>query len=91
MQKIYNIYYPGKTNSYGYAVWKSPPMGGFKWLDYVEFNSDKYDCDSLRSCILKVNLAYPKELHKSHNNYPLVSGKWGFEREMLSNYQLKDA
>ena len=49
-----------KNNLYSYAMSKSLPMGGFKWLDPAKFNLDKYDNNSLRDFILEVHLEYPK-------------------------------
>ena len=60
-----------KNNLYSYAMSKSLPMGGFKWLDPAKFNLDKYDNNSLRDFILEVHLEYPKELHELHNDYQL--------------------
>ena len=42
------------------------PTGGFKWLDLEKLNLDKYENDSLRGCVVKVDLEYPKELHGLH-------------------------
>ena len=36
-------------------------------------------------------LSYPKELRELHNYYPLDQYKLDILREMLSNYQLKNA
>ena len=35
---------------------KSLPTGEFKWSDPTKFNLDKYDDDSLRDCVLGVDL-----------------------------------
>lgn len=37
--------------------------------------------------ILEVDLEYPKELHKSHNDYPLALEKLTVKKEWLSEYQ----
>ena len=47
----------------------------FKWLNPVKFNLDKYDNDSLRGYILKVDLEYTNELHELHSDYPLSPDK----------------
>ena len=52
---------------------------------------NKYDSNSSKGCVLEVDLEYLKELHKSHNDYPLTPDKIEIKREMLSNYQLKVA
>ena len=83
------ITYLDKNNLYGYAMSKPLPMGEFKWLYPAKFNLDKYDDDSLRGCVLEVDLEYPKELHKWHNDYPLAPDKLEIKKEILSDYQLK--
>ena len=40
---------------------------------------------------LEVDLEYPKELHKLHNNYTLAPDKLEMKKEKLSDYQLKIA
>ena len=52
---------------------------------------NKYTSNSLKGCILEVNLEYPKELHELHNNYLLAPDKIEIKREMLSDCQLKMA
>ena len=43
------------------------PTHGFKWMEEDERNNwKKY------SCILEVDLEYPKSLHDLHNDYPLA-------------------
>ena len=41
---------------------KSLPMGGFEWIDPKEFKLNKYTSNSLKGCVLKVDLEYPTEL-----------------------------
>ena len=61
------IQYLDANNLYGWAVSKSLPTHGFKWMEEDERNNWKN-----YSCILKVDLEYPKSLHELHNNYPLA-------------------
>ena len=35
------------------------PASGFRWLDRIKTNLDKYNDNSSRSCILDVDLKYP--------------------------------
>ena len=52
---------------------------------------NKYTSNSLRGCVLEVNLEYPKELRELHNDYPLAPDKIEIKKEMSSDYQLKIA
>ena len=40
-----------------------------------EFDLNKCTSNSSKSCVLEVDLEFPKELHELHNNCPLASGK----------------
>ena len=71
-----------KNNLYGYAMSKFLPTNEFKWIDLKEFDSNKYSSNSSKG-VLEVDLEYPQELRKLHNDYPL--------KKMLSNYKLKIA
>ena len=42
-------------------------------------------------CVLEVDLEYPKELPKLHNDSPLTLDKKEIKKEILSNCQLKIA
>ena len=68
------------------------PYGGFKWLK----NADGFDLTLIgkKSQIeysLKVDLEYPVELHKLHNDYPLAPEKLIVSYDMLSDYCKKNA
>ena len=52
---------------------------------------NKYTSNSSKGCVLEVDLEYPKELRELHNDYPLAPDKIEIKREILSNYQLKNA
>ena len=69
------ITYLDKKNLYGYAMSKPFPSGVFKWLDPAKFNLNKYGDDSLRGCVLEVDLEYPKELNELHNDCSLAPDK----------------
>jgi hypothetical protein len=43
------------------------PTGNFKWM-----TEDELRMWRSKSCILEVDLEYPKELHDLHNDYPLA-------------------
>ena len=61
------ITYLDANNLYGWAMSKPLPTHGFKWMKMIELETWK-----LHSCILEVDLEYPKSLHDLHNDYPLA-------------------
>ena len=64
---------------------------GFKWIEPKESDLNKCSSNSLKGCVLEVDLEYPKELWELHNDYPLASDKIEIKRQTLSDYQLKIA
>ena len=72
--KHQNIYLDA-NNLYSYAMSKFLPTSGFKWIDPKEFDLNKYTSNSSKGCFVEVDLEYPKELHKLHNDYPLAPDK----------------
>ena len=69
-----------------------------EYLPYEEFkclkNIDEFDVMSLSEksligYLLEVDLEYPDELHKLHNDYPLAPEKLAVFSDMLSNYYKK--
>ena len=67
------------------------PASGFKWIDPKEFDLNTYTSNSLKGCVLEVDLEYPKELHELQNDYLLAPDKIEIKKQMLSEYQLKIA
>ena len=61
------ITYLDANNLYGWAMCKPLATHGFKWMDDDELTSWKK-----HTCILEVDLEYPKQLHDLHNDYPLA-------------------
>ena len=53
--------YLDANNLYGYAMSKSLPTSGFKWIDPKEFDLNKYTNNNLKRCVLEVDLEYLKE------------------------------
>ena len=81
------ITYFDKNNLYGWSMSEYLPYGEFKWLK----NVDELDVMSINEksdvgYILEVDLKYPKELHKLHNDYPLAPEKLIVTNDMLSKY-----
>ena len=66
MISIY-IMYLDANNLYGWAMSKPLPTHGFEWMTV-----DELETWELHSCILEVDLEYPKNLHDLHNDYPLA-------------------
>ena len=59
--------YLDANNLYGWAMNKPLPTHGFKWMKVSELETWE-----LHSCILEVDLEYPKSLHDLHSDNPLA-------------------
>ena len=85
-----HILYLDANNLYGWAMSQLLPTGGFQWVE---------DCDKLAKTIahlpaycsegyiLEVDLEYPKELHDTHNAYPLAPEHMVIKKDWMSEYQ----
>ena len=61
------------------------PYEGFNWLKNVdEFDVMSISRKSLIGYLSEVDLKYPDELHKLHNDYPLAPEKLAVTNDMLS-------
>ena len=89
--KSKHIIYLDANNLYGYAMSRFLVTSGFKWIEPKEFDLNKCSSNSLKGCVLEVDLEYSKELWELRNDYPLASDKIEIKRQMLSDYQLKIA
>ena len=78
------IQYLDANNLYGWAMSQSLPTGGFKWIsnltkekvmDILEKTNSSMNDMGKTGYIFEVDLEYPKELWKSHNDYPLAPEK----------------
>ena len=70
------ISYLDMNNLYGWAMSEYLPYEGFKWLKNVdEFDVMSINEKSLIGYLLEVDLQYPDELHKLHNDYLLAPEK----------------
>ena len=78
------IQYLDANNLYGWAMSQSLPVGGFRWmtnltkekvLEILEKTNSSMNNMGKRGFIFEVDLEYPKELWKSHNDYPLAPEK----------------
>ena len=61
------IAYLDANNLYDWAMSKPLPTHGFKWMKVNEFETWEN-----HSCVLEVDLGYPKSLHNLHSDYPLA-------------------
>ena len=74
------MYYDA-NNLYGWAMSQPLTYSGFKWCDInksiTKKSNRKYSLQKPKDkvWILEVDLEYPKELHKLHNDYPLAPDK----------------
>ena len=87
---IFYIVYLDANNLYGYAMIQPLPIGDFKWMTEAEItNLDVMEVndEAETGYFLEVDLEYPTELHKLHNDYPLAPEKMLITPEMLSPYQ----
>ena len=87
-EKSIFIVYLDANNLYGLGMSQYLPYGRFKWLGYKKIG--KSDVSSITEnssdgYILEVDLEYPDELHKLHNDYPLAPEKRETS-DMLSKY-----
>ena len=80
------ISYFDVNNLHGWAMLKQLPTSGFKWMTDDELHDWKH-----LSCILEVDLDYPKDLHNLHNDYPLAPKrvKIGIVKKLIPNLNNK--
>ena len=83
--------YLDANSLYGYAMSRFLPTDGFKWIDPKEFDWSKYISNSYEGYVSGVHLAYPNELHKIHNDFPLAPDKIEVKVKMLPSCQFKIA
>ena len=72
------------NNLYGWAMSKYLLYGEFEWLKNVDgFDVISISENSPIGYFLKVDLEYPDESHKLHNDYPLAPEKLTVSSDML--------
>ena len=82
----YNIYLD-ENNLYGWAMSQPLPYADFRWkFKFSRKELKRVINDPERGALLEVDLEYPKELHDSHNDYPLAPEKIIVKPEMLYKY-----
>ena len=69
------LQYLDANNLYGRAMIQKLPTHGFLWEKVEDFTPEKIDelfkADK-KGYILEVDVKYPKELHKNHNELPFL-------------------
>ena len=81
------------SNEYGWAMINNLLTHGFLWRRVDDFTPEKIDelvKKDKRGYILEVDVKYPKELHKNHNELPFLVGKMEIGREEKLVLNLKD-
>ena len=80
------LQYLDANNLYGWAMSRPLPIKGFKWMAEDELKDWRK-----HSCILEVDLEYPKELHDAHNEYPLAPERLEINKveKLISNLNNK--
>ena len=69
------IQYLDANNLYGWAMSKTLPVNGFKWLDSNKINEEfikNYNGNDKKGYILEVDVKYPKKLHDLHSDLPFL-------------------
>ena len=75
------IQYLDANNLYGWAMSQSLPTHGFSWMKDLTIDSvidlldKKRNPEVKKGYIFEVDLEYPPDLWKSHNDYPLAPEK----------------
>ena len=65
------ISYPDMNNLCGWAMSEHLPFGRFKWLKNIDiFDIMSINDKSSLGYFLEVDLEYPEELNKLHNDFP---------------------
>lgn len=66
------IQYLDKNGLYTSILAGPLPFSDFRWLTKGEIDEMMHDHTKIKSCTLRVDIEYPKELHDLNNDYPLA-------------------
>lgn len=86
------IHYIDANNLYGNAQTAYLPYNNYFWLSrrcYETYDWSQINTDGNYGYILEVDLHYPKNLHKKHDNFPLAPENIIIEYDNLSPYAKK--
>ena len=83
MKDLYNpnedsryLQYLDANNLYGWAMVQKLPTHRFLWKEAEDVTPEKIDelvKKDKRGCLLEVDVEYPKDLHKNHNELPFLA------------------
>ena len=74
--------YLDANNLYGWAMSRSLPTDGFKWIEPENGDLKKCNKDSKKGILLEVDLDYPEKLHDTVNDYPLAPEERTINKEL---------
>ena len=81
------------NNPYGWVMLQKLPVNNFEWIeDTFQFNEDfikSYNEETNEGYFLEVDVQYPKNLHKLHNDLPLLPKRIKIEKSLLQIYMIK--
>ena len=83
------LQYLDANNLYGWAMMQPLPERNFRFLSENErsvFDVNVPRVEDEKGYISEVDLEYPAELHKLHNDYPLAPERLVVTKEMISEY-----
>ena len=87
------VMYLDANNLYGWGLSQYLPTGKFGWMTnqkITKIDAGKYKTDGKDGLILEVDLKYPRELHNSHNDYPVAPEKAKVSEDMQSGHSNKN-
>ena len=82
------------NNQYGWAMSQYLPTGDFEWMEektldeWMEFLNSQ-NIEQSKGYFFEVDLEYPKELHDTHDQYPLAPEHVEIKKSLLSKHQIK--
>ena len=87
------IQYLDANNLYGWAMSKTLPVNGFKWLDSNKINEEfikNYNGNDKKGYILEVDVKYLKKLHDLHSDLPFLPERMEINKFKKLVYNLYD-
>ena len=88
-----NLQYADRNNECGWSMINNLLTHGFKWKNGEDFTTEKIDKlvkKDKRGNILEVDVEYPKELRKNHNELPFLTERMKIGRVEIFVPNLKD-